>query len=114
MKNNPLRELARSFEWQCLYTNVKNNINIKLFLNKEDLSRIQILFLEYLEFYYNLYIDLYTEEALISQEVIDNDLWADSYILWKRKNRDKLNNNKENRDKNFTGIPKITFTKKKK
>ena len=86
MKNNPLRELARSFEWQSIYSNIKNNMNINLFDNNKDLSRIQILFLGYLELYYNLYIDLYAEEKFISQEVIENDLWTDSYILWKKKN----------------------------
>ncbi len=110
MKNNPLRELARSFEWQSIYSNIKNNMNINLFDNNKDLSRIQILFLGYLELYYNLYIDLYAEEKFISQEVIENDLWTDSYILWKKKNK-KID--KQDKPK-VTGIPKITFTKKNK
>ena len=111
-KNNPLRELARSVEYQTLYARTKE-LNIQRFYNNKDFSRAQVLFLHYLELYHNLYIDLYTEEGLISEEVINTDLWADSYLVWKKRNKDKSNKSpKKNHD--FTSrIPKITFIKGK-
>jgi len=113
MEKNPIRKLARSLKWQSLYSRAKE-LNIQLFDNIKDFSDLQVMFLQYLEFYHNLYVDLYLNEPMISEEVIENDLWADSYISWKKKNRDKTDKDNNNNKKNFTTIPKITFVQGKK
>ena len=73
VKNNPLRELARSEYWQNSYRTSKE-LNIDLFKNKSDLTKIQIIFLSYLSFYENLNQDLAMNEDYISKEIIADDV----------------------------------------
>ena len=112
MNEELIRKLARSSEWQALYARAKD-LNISLFKNRTDFSKLQIIFMQFLEMYHNLYVDLYLKEEGISEEVIENDLWADSYLLWKRKKRDEKKLGKKDLGK-FTGIPSVTFIKSKK
>ena len=95
-----LRKLALSNHWQFLYSKAKEMNNIRLFKNTIDFSKIQILFLQYLEMYANLYHDLATKNYqkdsakdyaylnYINEEVITDSLRCDSYLLYKSKYKD--------------------------
>jgi hypothetical protein len=104
MKENLLRRLARSYHSQIVYSRSKEIGGIHLFDNATDLSKIQIIFLQYLELYYNVNVDLMMNEDLISQEVIDDWLRLDSYLLYKRKKakQDKLKPKNNRDDKKVT------------
>jgi len=107
IKNNPLRTLARSIEYQTLYSRAKD-LGFELFNNKKDLSKIQITFLNLLETYSSLYQDMAMGEKYISEEVIADDIRCDAYLVYKRRNRkDKKIMKKENNTK----TPSVVFTK---
>lgn len=89
IKEDSLRTLARSRYYQILYNRGKEIGTIQLFDNVKDLSRIQIVFLQLLEMYSSLYTDLAMNEDLISEEVVKDWIRADSYLLYKRKEREK-------------------------
>ena len=114
--NKFLRKLARSVYWQNFYIQAKELGNLSLFINKKQLSKIQIYFLHWLSVYNSLYTDLSSEEDYISQEVIDDDIRTDAYLFWRRTVKDKTNKKKED-DKevdNTLGIPSIKFEEKRK
>jgi len=119
-KELPLRVLARGRKWQTIFTLAKEIHNIKLFENNIDLTPIQLLFLEYLQVYYNLYIDISMGEEHIDEDVMNDWLRVDSYLYYKSKKRkeqlkefkegkNKINH-KDNIDK-FSDIPKIRYVK---
>ena len=99
---NPLYKLARSSEWQILYGRAKELNGIQLFYNKTDFSRIQITFLQLLEIFSSLYLDLAMNEELISEEVINDQIRRESYLLYKRKKREEQKTEKKKPDKPFT------------
>lgn len=78
-----IRNLAKSNKYQALYSRVKEIGSLKLFHNECDLSEAQRWFLYFLEIYHSLYTDLYMEKEYISQEVIDDDIRTDAYLLLK-------------------------------
>lgn len=88
-KPNLLRKLARSEKWLTLYVRAKEMDGIKLFKNERDFTPLQIRFLRWLEIYHSLYIDLAMKEPYISEEIIEDDIYCDAYLLWKSKNEDK-------------------------
>jgi hypothetical protein len=92
-----LRKLAHSFYYQMIYNRAKELNSIRLFENDTDFTRIQILFLQYLEQISNLYMDLSMDKPLITEEVINDWIRSESYMLYKTKNRDKeeLNQDKD-------------------
>lgn len=116
-KKNPIRELAKSPRWQCLYARAKELATIKLFKNDVDFTEIQLLFLTWLEVYNSLNTDLVNKEDYISEEVIEDSIRTDAYLLWRRKYKD---NNKEaptktpNKSKrvamdNYNGVQTVNF-----
>jgi len=115
-KNNPLRTLARLGYWQSLYSRAKE-LKLKLFENESDFTKIQILFLQYLEIYNQLYIDLSLGEEYIDEKVIEDELRADAYLLYKRKQRKNVNTVSKDDVKDkmsiFSKIPKVIFTSKR-
>jgi Iap family predicted aminopeptidase len=108
-KNNPLRTLARSSYWQTLYHQAKE-INIDLFNNSKDLSQLQIYFLQWLSLYSRLNEDMCCEEEFLTEEIINDDIYCNAYLYYKRHNKNNTTTKRE--EKNTSGIPKISFTKK--
>jgi len=108
MKNNPLRTLARSNEYQTLYIRAKD-LGFRLFDNIKNLSKLQITFLNLLETYASLYQDVAMGEKYIDEDVIKDDIRCDAYLIFKRKIRKdkKLHPKKQNNTNN----PSIVFTK---
>ena len=80
---NQLRQLARSYKWQIIYSKCKELSGLELFNNKSDLSAIQLAFLQWLEIYHSLEMDLAMKEKCISREVINDDYRTDAYLLHK-------------------------------
>lgn len=108
MQNNPLRALARSAEYQTLYNRAKD-LRFKLFDNNKNLTKLQITFLNLLETYAALYQDIAMGEDYIDEDVINNDIRTDAYLVYKRKKRTDKKLKKKKR--NNTGTPSIVFTK---
>ncbi len=109
---NIIRKLARSYTYQFLYNKFKETGTIKLFYNDINFSQLQISFLQWLEVYNILYHDLNKNEKFISQEVINDEIRTDAYLLYKSKNKG-TDTHKSQIDTNST-IPSIVFKRGKK
>jgi hypothetical protein len=86
-----IRLLAKSVKGQNLFTAAKDISGIQLFKNKFNLSQIQEYYLSYLYIYDTINRDIIVEK--ISPHVLDCELFEDSYLLWK-----KLNKNVEKKE----------------
>jgi len=84
---NSLQTLARSNTAQTIYRHTKEIGSLRLFNNDTDLSHLQILYLYYLSLYESLYNDLSMQEEYLTQEVIDDSVRVEAYLLYKRVNR---------------------------
>ena len=104
---NLLRELAKSIKAQNLFVAVKEINGIHLFRNNFDFSKLQEIYLSHLYNYDSINKDIVIDK--ISEHVIDNEIYTDSYLLWKRKNLKKtIKDNKQNDIHLVTG-KKINF-----
>ena len=108
-----LRRLAKSPKYQFLFAKAKELGNIRLFENLSDLTPIQIRFLQWLTIYNSLYQDLSNKEDYISEEVIQDDLRTDAYILYKNtKTKEPKLETKTPLQKNMdSSIPSVIFKK---
>lgn len=115
MKNfNSLRTLARSSHWQIVYSRSKEMAQIGLFENQNDYTPLQIAFLQWLEVYYSLEIDLGMNKPHISREVIEDDIRCDAYLHWREtisNKTDKEISELENTDTLHDGA--VVFKRKK-
>jgi hypothetical protein len=84
---NALQTLARSNTAQTVYRHTKEIGSLRLFNNDTDLSHLQILYLYYLSLYESLYNDLSMQEDYLTQEVIDDPIRTEAYLLFKKVNR---------------------------
>jgi len=107
---NALRTLAMSEYWQNMYRASKEINGISLFENSKDLSRLQIIFLSYLNLYNSIFSDIASDmldDAVMDMERIKDDFLVDCYLTYKRKNRGKKEKRKPKT--NARGIPSISF-----
>lgn len=104
MTENPLRNLARSYRWQSIYSRSKEIGGINLFTNKSDFTNLQVNFLQLLEIYHNGYVDLAMSEDLMSEEVLEDWLRFDAYLFYKReeRKREKLKSKRKPDNKKIT------------
>lgn len=87
-----LRRLAKSYYWQTVYNQSKEISCIDLFENKKDFSDIQITFLNYLNFYCSLSLDIAMGEV---DEIIYKDfIYEDAYMYYRRK-KSMIDNSEE-------------------
>ena len=110
-----LKKLARSNKWQVLYNRAKELGTLRLFKNDIDLTKIQIWTLYFLEMYSSLYTDLAMNEDFISEDVIEDDLRTEAYLLYRKEKSKKENKNKfRDKDERVTpaDIPGVRFLKK--
>lgn len=117
MNQRILRKMARSDRFQMLYNRAKELGTLRLFKNDSDLTKIQTFFIYYLELYSGLYKDLNSKEPYITEEVIENDIRTDAYILWRRKLKHKEQQElKSKKGKktvdNNSNIPTLIFNRK--
>lgn len=85
-----IRKLAKDPYYRTIYS-ISKEYNIRLFKNDYDLTQIQVMFLQYLSFYQAIYMDISLDE--VEDDVLDNEIFEDSYIFYK-------NNKKEKKPKN--------------
>lgn len=90
---NPIRNLARTNNWQTLYSNSKDLNGIKLFDNERDFSIIQLRFLRWLGTYNSMFVDLAIKDEGISEYVIGDEIREDAYLQFRDKKRDKKKSN---------------------
>jgi hypothetical protein len=107
---NAIRKLAKSVKAQNLFLASKEVNGINLFRNKFDFSKIQEIYLSYLYNYESINRDIVIDN--ISKHVFDSELYEDSYLIWKRKNRNNKKDTKQN-DINLVVGQKIIFPTKK-
>ena len=108
---NALRELAKSNKYQILYARSKEYNGIKFFANEIDFTPIQIAFLQWLEVYHSLEMDLAMKEKYISRDVINDNYRVDAYLYCKD-HKDKLKKDKKEPKEGFevpSDIPSVVF-----
>ena len=93
-----LQNLARSNTAQLIYRHAKELSGIRLFNNDTDLSHIQVLYLYYLSLYESLYTDLAMQEPYLTEEVINDNLRVEAYLLYKKVNRKNKKQNTNTKD----------------
>jgi len=101
-----LIELAKSIHSQNLFTAAKEINGIRLFKNIFDFSRLQEIYLSYLYTFDTINQDMVIDK--ISEHVLDDKIYWDAYMLWKRKHTNKTEN-KDNNKKDLKLIPGKTI-----
>ena len=86
MKFNPLRKLACTNEYQVLFANGKK-FGFKIFNNVEDLTPLQVTFLNWIQIYDNILRDIAMNEKYATPELLDDVILCDAYLTYKRKKR---------------------------
>jgi len=100
-----LEKLASTAYWQNLYAQSKKVNGIKLFNNENDFSLIQILFLQYLEVYHQLWMDVL--DGKLDEKILKDPLRVEAYLFnKKRKQKYELKNKKIDNE-----LGKSTFRK---
>jgi len=106
-----LRESAKSIRAQNIFTASKEIFGIKIFRNSSNFSKLQEIYLSWLYSYDLIHRDLITEK--ISKHVMDNELFEDAYLMWRRENKYKADkSDKKQKDVNLIVGKKIIFPKK--
>lgn len=113
-----IRKLAKSHKYQVLFNRAKDISGIQLFNNKTEFSYIQILFLHWLNIYNTLFMDLLRKEEYITEDVINDPIRVDAYLIYRSKVQSKKETSKDYITKKkekvqAPGIPKILFTPKR-
>ncbi len=83
-----IRKLAKCNKYQTLYNQHKES-GVSLFVNKNDYTDFQIAFLQYLQFYSNLHMDIYMDE--VGEIVLEDEVYEDAYSYYNRKTKKKKN-----------------------
>lgn len=79
-----LRDLAKSEKYQTLFSHFKES-NGTIFENRSDFTTYQIVFMNFLYFYHNIYTDIALEE--VDEIVITDHIYEDAWARYKRKQR---------------------------
>ena len=114
--NSSLRTLARSVHWQNLYARAKE-LNLQLFENTSDFSKLQLRFLQWLEIYHSIYVDVGSGEKLMNYKRMDDDMLVDAYLVYKdkeKKSKDKKKGNKFKGNARVNNLPSVVFRSKRK
>lgn len=106
-----VRVLAKHSKYQNLLCMAKEINGINLFRNKEDFSYLQSIFLNYLFMYDTINRDISIKK--ISKHVNDNEIYEDSYMLWKNeKGQDQEFKENKKSDIKLVVSDKIKFKKR--
>jgi len=111
MNIKALKNLVKTTHAQILYHRAKE-LNIRLFDNDSDLSNVQIFYLYFLELYSMLYSDLQMQEEYLSEEVIDDELRCEAYLLYKKINRKQKKQNTQHLPTPTGGADSLIFRRK--
>jgi hypothetical protein len=102
-----IRELAKSIRAQNLFVAAKEINGVRLFRNTFDFSKIQEIYLSHLYNYDAINRDIILEK--ISKHVLDDEIYEDSYLIWKRKNIKKTDKKDQKSDVNLVAGKYIKF-----
>lgn len=105
-----IREIAKTSKYQTLYTHIKEG-GFPLFKNNSDYTENQILFLNYLNFYYNLYTDIALDYVI--EKVLDDTIYEDAYMIYKRKKKNNFYDNNTNKKAEADNPDSFTWVMKK-
>jgi len=94
-----VRKLAKSIKSMNFFSASKELQGIHIFKNSSDFSKIQMLYLSYLYFYYNINMDIALDK--VSNKVLDNEIYEDSYSIWKQNTKEKDKKTEETTNKNL-------------
>jgi ABC-type microcin C transport system permease subunit YejE len=86
-----LRKLAKTDYYQALYSSAKE-LGLQIFENNTDLTKIQLWFLSYMGMYSSINMDIAIGE--ISERVLENEIYEDAYLIYKKKQFSKDMKNK--------------------
>lgn len=113
---NSLRALAKSAYWQIVYSRSKEISSIGLFTNKTDFTPLQLSFLQWLEIYNSLEMDLCMNKSHLSREVIEDDIRCDAYLYWRSITGNKTEKEVSEMEDNASSHPDgaVVFVKKRK
>ena len=103
-----IRKLAKSNYYQNLYALSKDIPSLRIFQNDRDFTQIQMLFLKYLNFYYNLNMDIALGE--VTDVVLKDELYEDAYMMYKNK-KDKTKEGTQNKKEDFVPSSRWLFKK---
>lgn len=84
MIEKTIRKLAKSNKFQTIYMMAKEG-SVPLFCNIGNYTNLQILLLNYLSFYNNIYTDVAMDYVI--EEVLDNEIYEDAYMYYRNKSR---------------------------
>ena len=117
--DNLLRKLARTTTWQVVYCRAKEIGTIKLFDNVVDFTRVQIDFMQWLEIYYSLYMDISLGEKYVTEDMLLDDIRVDAYLFYRRKKKQdqkfaerEREHDKKSKDIRLGMIPSVVFKRK--
>lgn len=83
---NKVRKLAKTNKYQMRYALAKE-LHFKLFENESDWSNLQMVFLNNLIFYSNLYMDIALKE--VDEIVTTNEIYEDAWMYYKHNKKPK-------------------------
>lgn len=81
-----IRKLAKTQYYQNMYSQIKE-LNLELFENKREFSQMQLHFLNLLNFYSIINMDISLGE--VDERVLNNEVYEDAYMLVRKKLRKK-------------------------
>lgn len=101
-----IKNLAKQRESINLFVACKELNGLTLFHNTTDLSSLQQLYLSYLYIYYDIYLDIASEQ--VSNKVLANSIYEDAYLYYKNnKNlfkKDKPHKEEPKGNKSFEAV----------
>lgn len=113
-----MRNMARSYRYQTLYTRSKE-LGLKLFDNDRDFSKIQMVFLGWLNVYDFLKAQIQMDKPHLSEEILENNTLTDAWLYWwsKKGNKQQHNTNTtiahKKEDPILADMHKVTFVNRK-
>ena len=107
-----LQKIARSGEHQTLFNRTKEIGSLRLFRNSSDLSSVQNYYLYFLELYSMLYNDLSSKAEFLTEEVIQDTLRVEAYLLIRKEKKESSTNHRTSDIKSGEGS--LIFRRKSK
>jgi hypothetical protein len=86
-----LRIIAKSDYYQSMYVTAKD-LGLHIFQNTTDLTKVQLWLLSYMSMYATINMDIAMGE--VSERVLDNEIYEDAYMTYKKKQLTKDIKNK--------------------
>ena len=81
-----IREKGKSEYWQAIYNQCKE-AGVKLFVNNNNFTHLQVLFMNYLNFYNSLNMDIALGD--VDKLVLKSHIYEDAYMYYKQTERTK-------------------------